>query len=76
MGKVGRRPQAAKPPLRETEPVYYRPLIRPLRGHLPPLWGEGIRAAKGRPYGVGDPPRRAGEDTRPYANTGTAPFPS
>ena len=50
--------------------------------HPPPsgapslLWGEGIRAAKGRPYGVGDPPRRAGEDTRPYANTGTAPFPS
>ena len=75
MGKVGRRPQAAKPPLRETEPVYYRPLIRPLRGHLPPCGG-GIRVAKGRPYGVGEPLRRAGEDTRPCADTETAPFPS
>ena len=48
----------------------------PPSGAPSPLWGEGIRAAKGRPYGVGDPPRRAGEDTRPCADTETAPFPS
>ena len=49
MGKVGRRPQAAKPPLRETEPVYYRPLIRPLRGHLPPCGGKAYGRPKAAP---------------------------
>ena len=49
--------------------------IGPLTRGVTPQW-EGLRAAKGRPYGVGEPPRRTGEDTRPYANTGTAPFPS
>ena len=49
MGKVGRRPQAAKPPLWETEPVYYRPLIRPLRGHLPPCGGKAYGRPKAAP---------------------------
>ena len=61
MGKVGRRPQAAKYPLRKTDESEPCPLIRPLRGHLTlsplafghlPLirgvgpQGEGFRAAQ------------------------------
>ena len=45
--KVTRRPQAAKLPLQETKPLCHRPLIRPLRGHLPPkgkaFKGEGLK---------------------------------
>ena len=43
MGKVGRRPQAAKSPLRGTKPLYHRPLIRPsVRTGAPSPRGEGF----------------------------------
>ena len=44
MGKVGRRPQAAKSLLRGTKPLHYRPLIRPsVRTGAPSPQGEGLR---------------------------------
>ena len=60
MGKVGRRPQAAKSLLRGTKPLYHRPLIRPsVRTGAPSPQGEGLRA---------------GEDTRPYGIYRNCPF--
>ena len=51
MGKVTRRPQAAKFPCQETKPLYHRPLIRPsVRTGAPSPQGEGLRAADSRPY--------------------------
>ena len=42
-GKVGRRPQAAKLPLRQTKLLYHRPLIRPsVRTGAPSPRGEGF----------------------------------
>ena len=42
MGKVGRRPQAAKFPLRGTKPLYHRPLIRHGFAVPPSPQGEGF----------------------------------
>ena len=42
MGKVGRRPQAAKSPLRGTKPLYHRPLIRHGFAVPPSPQGEGF----------------------------------
>ena len=42
MGKVGRRPQAAKFPCQETKPLYHRPLIRHGFAVPPSPQGEGF----------------------------------
>ena len=53
------------------------PLIRLASGQTPSPWGEGFRAAKGRPYGstrVYLSNERAGEGTRPYGESGSGSF--
>ena len=50
------------------------PLIRLASGQTPSPWGEGFRAAKGRPSGstrVYLSNERAGEGTRPYGESGS-----
>ena len=43
VGKVTRRPQAAKLPLQETKPLCHRPLIRLAFGQPPSPQGEGFK---------------------------------
>ena len=54
MGKVGRRPQAAKSPCKKRNRSIHCPLIRPsVRTGAPSPQGEGLRAATwGRPYEI------------------------
>ena len=53
MGKVGRRPQAAKSPCKKRNRSIHCPLIRPsVRTGAPSPQGEGLRAADSRPYEI------------------------
>ena len=65
MGKVGRRPRAAKSPCKKRNRSIHCPLIRPsVRTGAPSPQGEGLRAADSRPYEINANIRRGPRPAR------------